>query len=389
MDNCKIVFISNYYNHHQKYLADALFKNTNGSYRFIETERMSEERINMGWGGEDKPDYVMQSYASAEAAAECQKLIDKADIAIIGSAPEQLLQNRKKNGKIIFRYSERPLKKGFELIKYPYRWLKWHKNIPIGSKIYMLCASAYTSADFSKFGLYKNRSYRWGYFPEVKRYDDIDKIIEWKHPASILWVARLIEWKHPDASIEVAKRLKADGYRFIMSLIGNGELEERLKERIANEGLSDCVHMLGAMKPEQVREHMEQSEVFMFTSDRNEGWGAVLNEAMNSGCAVVASHAIGSVPFLLEDGVNGLIYKDGDIDGLYKKVKRLLDDRELRCRLGKNAYRTVSEVWSADEVAKRFLVLSNAILSGNKKTEPFSSGPCSKAKILKDDWYNE
>ncbi len=34
--------------------------------------------------------------------------------------------------------------------------------------VYMLCASAYTSADFSLVGAYRNKSYKWGYFPEVK-----------------------------------------------------------------------------------------------------------------------------------------------------------------------------------------------------------------------------
>lgn len=309
MGSCKIVFLSNYFNHHQKYLSDALFKLTNGNYCFIETMPFPEKRLKLGWGIDEKPGYVKQSYTSQETALECQHLIDRADIVITGSAPEQLLRNRKKQRKLIFRYSERPLKKGIEIIKYPYRWLKWHKNIPPRSKMYMLCASAYTSADYSKFGLYKKRSYRWGYFPEVKRYDSIEKVIELKQSNSILWVARLIKLKHPEALIEVAKRLKADGYNFDMKLIGNGELEEQIKNCIVEDGLEGQVHMLGAMNPEQVREHMEQSEIFMFTSDKNEGWGAVLNEAMNSGCAVVASHAIGSVPFLIKNGENGFIYR--------------------------------------------------------------------------------
>ncbi len=50
--------------------------------------------------------------------------------------------------------------------------------------------------------------------------------------------------------------------------------------------------MLGAMSPDKVRAYMERADVFLFTSDFNEGWGAVLNESMNSGCAVVASHAM-------------------------------------------------------------------------------------------------
>lgn len=51
------------------------------------------------------------------------------------------------------------------------------------------------------------------------------------------------------------------------------------------------------MKASEVRSYMEKADIYLFTSDFNEGWGAVLNESMNSGCAVVASHAIGSVPF--------------------------------------------------------------------------------------------
>lgn len=383
----KIVVISNYYTHHQSELLKAFSASENVECIFIETDNMSEERKQMGWEIA-KPEKVIDYEYYANHLDEIKALIIASDIVIHGSAPIELLKNRIKKRKLTFLYSERIYKKECKYYKYPLHYIRFWLQGKKCKNVYLLCAGSYTAADYYKTQTFVDRSYCWGYFPEVKRYDDIDKIIEWKHPASILWVARLIDWKHPETSIEVAKHLKADGYRFMMSLIGNGELEERLKERIAKEGLSDCVHMLGAMKPEQVREHMEQSEVFMFTSDRNEGWGAVLNEAMNSCCAVVASHAIGSVPFLLEDGVNGLIYKDGDIDGLYKKVKRLLDDRELRRRLGKNAYRTVSEVWSADEAAKRFLVLSNAILSGSKKPEPFSIGPCSKAKIIKDDWYN-
>ena len=83
--------------------------------------------------------------------------------------------------------------------------------------------------------------------------------------------------------------------------------------------------MLGAMPPEEVRRHMEKADIYLFTSDFNEGWGAVLNESMNSGCAVVASHAIGSVPFLIKNGENGLIYENGNQLDLEKQVLRLLE----------------------------------------------------------------
>lgn len=261
----------------------------------------------------------------------------------------------------------------------------------------MLCASAYTPRDFSLVGAYKGKTFKWGYFPEVKR-QDTDRLMQKRTtsqltglkypPVSILWAGRLIGWKHPEAAIYVAEQLKQNGYRFDMQIIGNGEMQEQLQRMIRDKQLDDCVHMLGAMSPEAVREHMEAADIFLFTSDFNEGWGAVLNESMNSGCAVVASHAIGSVPFLIQDGVNGLVYKNGNQHQLEERVEKLIRDSNYRKQLGMNAYESIVNVWSAEVAAKRFVELSETLLKGESANTLFAEGPCSKAKILKNDWYS-
>ena len=134
---------------------------------------------------------------------------------------------------------------------------------------------------------------------------------------------------------------------------------------------------------------MEQSQIFLFTSYRNEGWGAVLNESLNSGCAVVASHAIGSVPFLLQDGKNGFIYKDGDINDLFNKVKYLLDNEAERINMQKSAYETIINEWNAENAAKKLIELLTKLLNGENVETLFESGVCSKAKILKDNWFKK
>ena len=45
----KLVFLSNYFNHHQKPVSDAFYQKLGKNYVFIETARMTQERINMGW----------------------------------------------------------------------------------------------------------------------------------------------------------------------------------------------------------------------------------------------------------------------------------------------------------------------------------------------------
>ena len=383
----KIVFLSDYFNHHQKYLSNAFYRLTNKEYCFVETSSIGPERVNLGWGENKKPEYVKQSYASTGKALECQELVDRAETVMIGSAPESFLKNRKKNNQLIFRYAERPLKKGLELKKYPYRWLKWHLQNPIRAKSYLLCASAYTAADYAKFGLFKNKAFQWGYFPETRIYPNIEKVICSKKPQTILWAGRFLNWKHPDAAIRLSKRLKENGCSFTLNLIGTGPMEGELKALVQSYQLKNEVHFLGAMKPAEVRAYMEQAQIYLFTSDKHEGWGAVLNEAMNSGCAVVASHAIGSVPFLLCNQKNGLIYQNGNEEDLFQKLMRLLNSQDLCFNYGRQAYLTITTEWNAETAAERFVALSNAILSGNKSPNLFASGPCSRANVLADDWF--
>lgn len=248
--------------------------------------------------------------------------------------------------------------------------------------LFMLCASAYTAGDFSMVGAYKEKCYKWGYFPEVNSYD-IDKLMDQKKQpvTQILWCGRFLSWKHPEKAIFLAKYLKDKGYNFQVNMIGTGEMEQEVKDAVNRNGLQDCVSMLGSMSPENVRKYMEQANIFLFTSDYNEGWGAVLNESMNSGCAVVASHAIGSVPFLLRHNKNGLIYKDENIKDFYSQVERLVDDGNLRDKLGRNAYLSLNKVWNAKVAAQNFIDLCQSLLNGNERT--VSDGPCSKAAPIK------
>lgn len=385
----KIVFVSNYLNHHQLPLCEAFIKE-NVDFKFISIKRISEERRILNYEEMDyKYDFVVRGYENDENYKLSLDLCLKADVAIISGAQKEFIKRRANCGKITFVYSERIYKEKVKAYKLPCHFFKhiiykYHK-----ANVYLLCASSFASADFSKSFTFLNRCYKWGYFPEIKRYFDVDKMFSEKKKNSILWVGRFIDWKHPDSVIEIARRLKKDGYSFSINIIGTGEEEEKLKSLIIYYGLENEVMLLGSMSSEKVRDYMENSEIFLFTSDRNEGWGAVLNESMNSGCAVIASHIIGSVPFLISDGENGMIYKDGDVENLYAKVKFLLDNPQKRAEIGKSAYTTLCEQWNAENAADRLIKLSQKILNGNKSPEIYDSGVCSKAKIIKDNWYSK
>ena len=373
----KLVFISNFFNHHQKPLSDEFFRILGDDYRFISTTEMPQERLRMGYPVLTAS-YIRYTYNSKSEKEECINLINSADVVIFGSASPFFLKKRKKEGKLIFLYSERLFRKGFSLRYLLPRFIKWNWIFYNVQNCFLLCASAYAAYDYNLIGLFKGKTYKWGYFTQVVQYDDLDSIIKKKKHFSILWAGRFLRWKHPEYAIQLVQKLLTDGYEVELNIIGSGTLESEITDFVVNNGLSSYINLLGSKPPDEVRNYMEKSEIFIFTSDQNEGWGAVLNESMNSACAVVANGDIGAVPFMIQDGVNGLVYKNGDFEDFVSKVKMILDDEEKRKLLQINAYKTMIDIWNPKVAAERFVKFSESvILCGIGRN--FDAGPCSVA----------
>lgn len=382
----KIVFLSNFFNHHQSEFSRYMDELTGHNYRFIATTSMGAERKKMGWGEISIPDYVM-SYR--ENSTECAHIINTADVVIFGSAPYEFVLPRLKNKKLTFLYSERIYKTGYQPWKLPVRLIRFWNKYGRFKNLHLLCASAFSPADYAKTFTFLGKTYKWGYFPPFEKRENVEELIQQKPTdvVEILYVSRLIPLKHPELPLQVAAKLKEENIPFHLTMVGNGILKQTIEKMIAFYDLSSHVTMIDSLLPEEVRDHMDRANIFLFTSDRNEGWGAVMNESMGSACAVVASSEVGSVPFLVEDGKNGFIYKAGEFDDLYQKVKRLCRDQELREKLGAEAYCTIADEWNAETAAKRLLELIEDIMQ-DEKSNRFLTGPCSKAEILKDGWYS-
>ena len=380
----RFIFLSNYFNIHQLPLCTYLHETLGDDFTFVATTPIVTTRLKQGYSDMNSQyPYVLRAYEDDTQRRKAQQLTDEADVVIIGSAPWEYVTSRLQKNQLTFLYSERLYRIGNQAWKLPIRMLQFWKKYGRYKSLYLLCASAFSAADYAKTRTFLGKAYRWGYFPKTHCYDDTDALIERKKPQSIAWAARFLDMKHPEHVVEVARRLKADGYDFHIQMLGSGELWDTIAQQLQDYGLQEQVQLVGAVPAEEVRSYMESASIFLFTSDKNEGWGAVLNESMNSGCAVVASDAIGAVPFLLEDGKNGLSYRSCDVDDLYKKVKYLLDHPDAQKTMGAKAYETVTGLWNAETAAERLLHLALQILQGNKNPDLYETGPCSKAPILK------
>lgn len=379
----KIVFVSNYYNHHQHPVCEALSVLCESFY-FISTNVMRDERKQLGYGIAE-PSYVIHGYEEGKAKA-AKDIVRNADVILCGAAQGEFSDPSLYRGKIVFYISERIYKNKAKPWRVMLNVVRFYNRFERKQQSYLLCPGAYAAADFNKSGTFKNRCFKWGYFPETKQYD-IDRLLSKKDINKILWCGRLLSWKHPEHAIETAARLKARNIGFSMDIIGIGECEQQLKELISQYDLNGCVKMLGSMNPAEVRAHMENAGVFLFTSDRKEGWGAVLNEAMNSGCAIVASHAVGSAPYLIQNGENGFIFKSGDTDELYRSVKNILLDTQLQRNMGMAAYDSITTLWNAQTAAERLYSVAEECVGGRSILGKYQDGPLSKADLLGDNWF--
>ena len=386
-----VTMISNAMNHHQFPFCDSINRIHDISFRFIATKPIAEERLKTGFMDlNSSRDYILRPYESEASYKAARDLADNSDFVIYGSAPYEYIKERKRQGKYTFLYSERLFKevRGGDFLNLKTitactlrYFFTSHKNLRL------LCSSAFSSKDYHYFRFKENQTYKWGYFPPVSKLD-IDDIHKKKENDTILWVGRMIHLKHAELAIELAKKLKESGVGFHLNMVGDGPMAEQLKASVCDFDLTDEVSFLGVLNTEETRDMMERSQIMIATSDHNEGWGAVINEGMASGCSVVASHLMGSVPYLIQNGVNGSVFESGNADDLFVKVKALLEDKALCERTGTNAYQTITEKWNGETAAQRLAELFRHYKQDDTDFA-FDSDICSHAQILKNDWIKQ
>ncbi|MBR5597802.1 MAG: glycosyltransferase family 4 protein [Lachnospiraceae bacterium] len=384
----KITMISNYINHHQIPFSNALYETLGEDYRFIQTEPMEEERIQMGWGLEaEKIPYVLFLEKELEL---CKQLIDDSDILLVGwMEREDLIAKRLNSSKLTIRISERLYREGQWKAISPKGLLRKYKEHTSHRKqpVYLLCAGAYVPSDFSLVKAYPNKMFRFGYFPEFKQFsqEELQRKHVWgeeknQEEIQIVWAGRFIPLKHPEFALRLTHNLKKQGYRFHLHMVGGGEMEQELKTEAKQKDLEKEITFYGFLKPEKVRTIMEKCHIHLFTSNYLEGWGAVVNEAMNSGCAEVVNVEVGAAPFLIQHGKNGLVYRNGNYEDMERQVRYLLDHPKEAAAMGMEAYETIAKDWNAGEAARRLLQFYENWNIG--KVELPEVGPFSVAPVI-------
>ena len=174
----------------------------------------------------------------------------------------------------------------------------------------------------------------------------------------LLFVGRLAGVKGLPMLLDAVAAVKARHPDVKLTLAGDGPDRAKLAEQASRLGITPNVEFLGYQSQAQVRELLQQTDVFVMGSFA-EGVPVVLMEAMAAGVPVVATQVAG-IPELVEPGVNGLLVPPGDATSLADAIGRLVSDPARRAAMGASGRTKVAAEFNIRREADRL----GAILTG-------------------------
>ncbi|MEE9218376.1 MAG: glycosyltransferase, partial [Acidobacteriota bacterium] len=130
--------------------------------------------------------------------------------------------------------------------------------------------------------------------------------------------------------------------RASLELVGSGPLEASFKERVRRLGLESKVHFHGYVAFGSGLERLYDGATLFILPSNTEGFPQVILEAMAAGIPVIAT-AVGGIPFLVRNGVNGLLIPPRNADALASAIMRLLSAPHLYQRLSSEGIKLVRQ----------------------------------------------
>jgi glycosyltransferase involved in cell wall biosynthesis len=173
-------------------------------------------------------------------------------------------------------------------------------------------------------------------------------------------VGRLVPQKGFDLLLDAFAKAGADHPNWNLTIWGEGPERAALEAQRERLGLTDRVHMPGLTRSPGA--WVNEADLFVLSS-RFEGWGLVVGEAMAAGIPTVAFDCDFGPSEMIDNAVNGVLVKNGDVSELARELERLFVDDKERRRLGEAGHEAMKQ-FTIPAVVSRWLDL----ITGNQLT---------------------
>jgi len=357
------------------------------NFRFAATAKPDQNRIKLGWNLFIDEPWILRAGESALDCDEFEKWWDTADVVICGDRRFSRMQDRLQNKKICFYMSERwwkpPIGRGRLLWPPFYNLASQFKKIAVSEYFHYLPIGVYAATDILTIAKLNDRIWKWGYFTQTSNsfQTEVDKELNINNASKnlkILWVGRMLNWKKIDTLIKAVRMIAKAGHSFSLTLVGIGPEKERLVQMASRELPSGSFVFMDPMPSSEIPRLMQNHNVYVLPSSDYEGWGAVINEAMECKCAVVASRQSGAAASMITHGKNGMLFDAGDSDTLAQHLTVLATSPSFREELAQSGFNTIQQLWNPKIAASRLIDLSESLIS-RKEIIKYDEGPLSSA----------
>ena len=180
----------------------------------------------------------------------------------------------------------------------------------------------------------------------------------------LLTVGRLSVTKRVELLIEAVHELYKDGRNVHFTVIGGGQLEQKLRQIVRDKNLSDIIEISGIIEAEKMPQVYQQNDIFISAS-MQEGMSNAMLEAMACGLPIVTTRCEG-VEELIKD--NGIVVEKAQAEQIAKAIKDLADDKQAYRKMSAAA-RKQAEKFGWLQVAERYLSCYSKIVNSARTNE--------------------
>jgi glycosyltransferase involved in cell wall biosynthesis len=178
---------------------------------------------------------------------------------------------------------------------------------------------------FKRLGASQRAIYPFGYFRSHAQLADNLPLIKMGDKVEVIFVGQIVHRKGIDLLIEAINPLFNRYANLMLTIIGSGEMKHAFVEQVRSLGLSGRIDFQDAISPREIPGRVAAADLLVLPS-RWDGWGVVVNEAFAVGVPVVVSDRCGTAD-LIENGVNGMVFRSGDVSDLRACLETFLDRR--------------------------------------------------------------
>lgn len=188
---------------------------------------------------------------------------------------------------------------------------------------------------------------------ETARQRIINKYPQLLGQKTILFMSHVTPQKGLHLLIKVLPSLAPSENNISLLVVGGGIFLEEAKKLAIQLGIANYVIFTGMIDPENLPDYINAADLFVLPTLRLEGLPLSILEAMACKIPIITTN-IGGNGSAVQDGVNGILIRPGNINSLKNNIELLLNNKELACHMAENGYKIVRTDFSINGMIDQY-----------------------------------